>query len=60
VFSPWRKKVEGIGKLLEMVPSPIGPLFCYWGWDRGAAEVALMTYLLNESTLLALKKQKQK
>jgi hypothetical protein len=45
VFSPWRKKEEGIGKLLEMVSSPILLLFWYWGGDREAAEVALSSVL---------------
>jgi hypothetical protein len=35
------KKGEAIGKLLEMVSSPIWLLFWYWGGDREAAEVAL-------------------
>jgi hypothetical protein len=36
VFSQWRKKLEGIEKLLEMISSPIKLLF-YWGGDREAA-----------------------
>jgi hypothetical protein len=47
-FSPWRKKWEGIGKLLEMVSSAILLLFWYWGGDREAAEVALREMFLGD------------
>jgi hypothetical protein len=56
-FSPWRKKGEGIGKLLEMVSSLVSPLFCYWGWERGAAEVALSLVTFYSSNLRTLIKK---
>jgi hypothetical protein len=40
-FSSMEKKGEAIGKLLEMISSPIWLHFWYWGGDREAAEVAL-------------------
>jgi hypothetical protein len=48
VFSPWRKKGKGIGKLLEMISSPIWLLFWCWEGDREAAEVALRETAADE------------
>jgi hypothetical protein len=44
------EKGEGIGKLLEMVSSPVWLLFWYWGGDKGAAEVVMDFTFMQQKT----------